>query len=213
MRIPLYNRLRRQLHRDIALVQDQVAEVVYTLQNDAVLHGGTAIWRCFGGARFSEDLDFYFVPVKGFEESLGKELSANGLELTKYKETDNTLYSKILSGSVTVQLEVALRKFRKPIVKEYEKIDGTYIDVFTLSPEELFVEKIEAYNKRRLVRDIYDVYHLSNYVEKGFAEKAGLLLQNLPAPLDEKNLKTLILYGAVPSYEQIITSLKRRFPE
>ena len=38
------------------------------------------------------------------------------------------------------------------------------MDVLTLSPENLILEKIGAYENRRFIRDIYDVYHLSNYV-------------------------------------------------
>ena len=215
MQIPLYNRLKRQLHRDIASLQDQILEITYSLDKNAVLHGGTAIWRCFQGNRFSEDLDFYLSPKNNFKELLTKETGSLGLVLDKCKETKSTIYAKVSSGSVTVRLECALRKFKTPIVKEYERVDGSYLDVFVLSPEDLLIEKLTAFKNRKLIRDIYDVYHLSKYVElKGeFMKNVAKLLSTLPKPSDEKNLKTIILAGAIPSYGQMVETLKRRFSQ
>jgi predicted nucleotidyltransferase component of viral defense system len=58
--IPLSLRIKKESHRKIAQAQDLIIEEVYKKFDRAVLHGGTAIWRCFNGKRFSEDLDFYF---------------------------------------------------------------------------------------------------------------------------------------------------------
>ncbi|MBS3062270.1 MAG: nucleotidyl transferase AbiEii/AbiGii toxin family protein [Candidatus Diapherotrites archaeon] len=213
MRLPLFNRLRRQLHRDIAFVQDQVLEIVYALEGKAVLHGGTALWRCYQGNRFSEDLDFYFVPKKGFREAFAREISSAGLKLAKYKQTANSVYAKVEREGINVAFEAALREFREPVVREYEKLDGSSLDVFTLSAEDLLLEKLAAFRGRRLVRDIYDVYHLSRLAgnEKGFKEKVAGQLVSLPQPVDEKNLNALVLSGAVPSFAQMADALRRRF--
>lgn len=213
MRIPLYNKLRRQFHREIGLLQDNVVEIVYSLNENAVLHGGTAVWRCFNGNRFSEDLDFYFVPEKNFGELLAKKLSFQNMELVKFKSTGNSFFSKVKRDNVIVSLEVSVRIFKKPIVKEFEKIDGNFLDVFTLPVEELFLEKLNAFKNRKLIRDIYDVYHLSKFVEKNsdFDKKVFGLLDLLPLPVDEKNLKALVLFGAIPSYSQMLEVLKKRF--
>ncbi|MEM1546291.1 MAG: nucleotidyl transferase AbiEii/AbiGii toxin family protein [Candidatus Methanomethylicia archaeon] len=32
---------------------------IYNSFPEAVIHGGTAIWRCYGSNRFSEDVDVY----------------------------------------------------------------------------------------------------------------------------------------------------------
>ncbi len=213
MRVPLFNRLKRQIHREIGLVQDRIVEAIYSLEENPVLHGGTAIWRCFQGNRFSEDLDFYFLPKKNFKEAFAAEVASAGFVLEKFKQTEATIYSKIVHGSVIVSVEVALREFKNPVVKEFERVDGSFLDVFVPSAEDLLLEKLAAFKSRKLVRDIFDVYHLSNFVEEkpGFNEKVSALLEGLPVPLDEKNLRTIVLSGAVPSFEQMQQALERRF--
>ena len=42
-----------------AKLEDTVIELLYSRHKDLVLHGGTSIWRCYSGNRFSRDLDFY----------------------------------------------------------------------------------------------------------------------------------------------------------
>ena len=121
MKIPLQNRLKRQLHRDIAALQDIVVENVYSLEENAVLHGETAIWRCFDGNRFSEDLDFYMNPGKSFREKLGTQLERLGLKVSKYRQTSNAVYSRIEGMDTVVSLEIALRNYSKPAVNPYEK--------------------------------------------------------------------------------------------
>ena len=59
MKLPLFNRLKKRQHRELALLQDEITDIVYRISDEAVLHGGTAIWRCYGGNRFSEDIDIY----------------------------------------------------------------------------------------------------------------------------------------------------------
>ncbi len=51
MKILLALRLKKD-HREIALMQDEVARSVYNILEKAVLHLGTAIWRCFSETDF-----------------------------------------------------------------------------------------------------------------------------------------------------------------
>ena len=52
-KIPLQVKLKRETHRRIASAQDLIVQEVYAVFERAVLHGGTAIWRCYNGKRFS----------------------------------------------------------------------------------------------------------------------------------------------------------------
>ena len=99
------------------------------------------------------------------------------------------------------------------IVRSYEKADGSFMDVLTLAPEDLLLEKIDAYRNRRFIRDIYDVYHLSNYVKDEKMVKTSVLglLESLAPPIDEENLKAIVYAGNIPSFGQIVEALKRRF--
>ena len=57
--IPLILRLKRTNHKRIAEAQDLIIKELYGVFDKAVLHGGTALWRCYNGNRFSEDIDVY----------------------------------------------------------------------------------------------------------------------------------------------------------
>ncbi|MGB9719195.1 MAG: nucleotidyl transferase AbiEii/AbiGii toxin family protein [Candidatus Anstonellales archaeon] len=215
MRLPLSKMLKKRMHVDIATLQDEVVDIVYLLLPRAVLHGGTAIWRCYGGNRFSEDLDFYASPGNGFEKIFERIVKERGLVLNKYKKTENTFFAKLSDGNVEIRVEIALRDVRSPVVRLYEKTNGSQISVFTLSPEDIILEKMSAYSSRKLARDIYDIYHLSSYVtdEKKLMKEMRDFLSKIKPPLDEKNLKMLVYSGAVPSFKQMVEALKRRVEE
>lgn len=211
MQIPLLTKLKKRMHRDLAMLQDELLEVTYSSAPNAVLHGGTAVWRCYNGNRFSENLNFYLTGNKTFKQTFTEQINARGLELLKFKETENTVFSKISNGTTEMLFEAALRKPKSFEVKQYERADGTTVDVFTLSPEELLLEKITAYTNRKLIRDIYDVYHLSAIADcKKVKKELQQLLSNPPKPLDEKNLRALVYVGAVPSFSQVVSVLKIR---
>lgn len=213
MKVPLCNRLKKQIHRDTAMLQDELVEVVYNIAPKAVLHGGTAIWRCYSGNRFSEDIDFYLKKSNKFKQSFIEEIKAKNLSLLKYKETGNTIFSRISNGVVEVRLEANFGANKKYEVKSYEKANGSSIDVFTLSAEELITEKISAYTNRKLIRDFYDIYFLSGIARENSSlhEKLRNFLEKTEKPLDEKNLRTVIYSGAIPSFGQMLEVLKWRF--
>lgn len=48
-------------------------------------------------------------------------------------------------------------------MKTYE---GVLFNVFTLSPEEMVREKINAYLERRRIRDLYDVFFTLKYTSR-----------------------------------------------
>ncbi len=55
---------------------------------------------------------------------------------------------------------------KKHVVKAFEMVDGSFITVNTLGPEELALEKVSAYMARRKVRDLYDVFFLIQLVRE-----------------------------------------------
>lgn len=208
MNIPLGNKLKKRLHLETALLQDEIVDLVYSF-SQPILHGGTAVWRCYGGNRFSEDLDFYLPNEKDFEADFTTKVKERGLQLLKLKTTDNLIFAKVSNGMVEVRFEANFNKKVKNIVKNFEKTNGAFAAVLTLSPDELIVEKMNAYRSRKFIRDIYDVFHLVKYVENAkllaevrkFAETIGL-------PIDEKNLKILIYTGLAPTFGQMVENLR-----
>ena len=109
-----------------------------------------------------------------------------------------------------VRLEGIFKKV-SGVPKEYETVEGTLITVYTLLPEALIKEKIKAYLKRKKIRDLYDVFFLLRFVREKEKIKKELeaLIASFKKPLDEEELKTLILYGITPSSEEMIEYIKR----
>ena len=189
MKLPLANKLKRRLHIQMAALQDEVAAIIYAMEANAILHGGTAIWRCYDGNRFSEDLDFYIHPDSGFEEGFRNKIKERGLLLMKFKKTENAIFSKITDGFAEVRFEAIIRKTgARAAARSYEKTDGSFLDVLTLSAENLVSEKIAAYSDRRFIRDYYDIYHLLRYVKemRRVSSEISAFLEKAAAPIDER---------------------------
>ncbi len=209
-RIPLALRLRRKRHRDIAAAQDLIVGELYRASRDAVIHGGTAIWRCYGGNRFSEDIDVYMPKDKKALEKFFQGLKKSGLVLKKKKMGDSSLYSRIGSGGAIVRFE-ALFKSVGGVLGHYETADGNYLPVYTLTPEQLIGEKVSAYLKRRKIRDLYDIFFLLKQVKEPgeVSEPLERLLGQFKNPVDEKELRVLIIEGLVPDVEKMLEYIRR----
>lgn len=209
-KIPLALRLKRRAHRGVAEAQDLVVRELYKVFNEAVLHGGTAIWRCYGGARFSEDVDVYISRDLRRIDSLFEGFERAGLRITKRKVAENSLYSTLEAGGVTVRFE-ALFKSVGGSLRDYETADGNVLAVYSLSPEELIKEKTAAYLGRRKVRDLYDVFFLLKHVTERKTVYPALkrLVDEYEAPVDADELKVLVLEGAVPEPSKMLEYIRR----
>jgi predicted nucleotidyltransferase component of viral defense system len=209
-KIPLQRRMRKERHKKIAGAQDIVVENLYRVFPRAVLHGGTAIWRCYSGNRFSEDVDAYIEKNTEKINRFFEEMKKAGFEIIKKRMTENSLYSLLSFGGTEVRFEALLRR-AEGVMKEYETYEGILFNIFTLSPEQIIMEKIGAYLKRRKIRDLYDIFFLLRYVTNAEKLKPNLkdLLRNFKEPVDEGELKALILFGAIPTKEDIVEYLER----
>lgn len=211
MKLPIIKKLRKRQHIQIAQLQDIVVEVIYKIVEHPVLHGGTAIWRCYAGNRFSEDLDFYFKPQKEFKTQLDDALSSYGLTVTKYKDTSNVVFCKIINNESEIRLESNALHSAESIIQDYEKIDGSPVTVLTLPVILLIKEKMAAYLDRRFIRDLYDIYHLSGMVVPSeIRQEAEQFLNTMQPPADEQILKVLLISGAVPTSEGMIKTIRSR---
>jgi predicted nucleotidyltransferase component of viral defense system len=207
MDLPIIYKLKRSAQRELAGLQDEVIEVVYELLEDAVMHGGTAIWRCYGGKRFSEDIDLYAVFPEYFKTALDKALKRRGLILTKFRHTGNALFSEVYNGVSAMKLEIT-RKRVKGTLTPYLKANGNSLDILALKPEELILEKLAAYKNRRKIRDIYDVYFLSRLVNDAKVKKTVKeSLEKIETPVDEADLKAIVYEGKVPTFEEMLEKL------
>jgi predicted nucleotidyltransferase component of viral defense system len=208
-KIPLILKLRKRVHKDVASAQDVIVEEIYKVLNDAVMHGGTAIWRCYSGNRFSEDIDMYLPRNKKRLDKFFDNLESRGFQIKKRKETDNALYSNLNLNGEDVRFEALFNKVSGSLA-EYETVDGNLITIYTLTPEELIREKVGAYLTRRKVRDLYDIYFLLRHAEKGSVSKElERLVKEFKPPVDERELRVLIIQGLVPSVKKMLEYIRR----
>ncbi len=203
-KIPLARILKGRLLR-IAELQDLL--VIELLKKfDLILHGDTAVWRIYGGKRFSYDVDIYY----SHPEDVGEYLSSiDWARLTKKRITRSGRAYFRIEKFVPVELEVSPPPEGAVVTEgDFWLVDGTSMVVKTLTPEELVREKVEAFISRKKARDLYDIYYLLDLCNP--EEIKGSINRLLPAlnmpPKDYLGLKETILIGAVPSFE----SLKRK---
>jgi len=210
-KIPLQIRLKRESHRKIAYAQDLIVKEVYSVFNNAVLHGGTAIWRCYNGKRFSEDLDFYLPKENKKVELLFDNIKKIGFEIKKKKISERSIYSELILERTSIRLEATFQKVSGAIC-DYEMSNGNFLSIYSLGTEDFLVEKARTYLKRLKIRDLWDVFFLLKNVEdvKKIRE-IGDLIKNYKKPNDEENLKTILLEGIVPSAEEMIQYIKRKW--
>jgi predicted nucleotidyltransferase component of viral defense system len=212
-KIPLQIRLKREISRKIAYAQDLIIKEVYAVFNKAVLHGGTAIWRCYYGKRFSEDLDFYFPRESKKIDLLFENLKRIGFEIKKKKVSERSLYSELELDRVSVRLEATFQKV-SGVICDYELSNGSFLSIYSLSTEDFLIEKSRTYLKRLKIRDLWDVFFLLKNIQDREINKIkeiGDLIKEYKKPVDEENLKIILLEGIIPSSEEMIQYIKRKW--
>jgi predicted nucleotidyltransferase component of viral defense system len=208
--IPIALKLKKARHKEIAKLQDMIVEALYKAFEKAVIHGGTAIWRCYQGNRFSEDIDVYIIKKTDKINKLFDEFEKQGFLIKKRKVSENSIFSELEFNRVNVRFEAIFKEYHG-VLKEYEASDSNLTTVYTLTPEELVKEKSNTYLKRLKVRDLYDVFFLLRQV-KGKAEVTASikkLVSQYKPPVDEKELQTIIITGLVPSPKEMLEYIRR----
>jgi predicted nucleotidyltransferase component of viral defense system len=210
-KIPLNLRLKREVHKKLAYAQDLILEEVYKKIDNAVLHGGTAIWRCYSGRRFSEDLDFYFPKNEKKIREIFSLLKSKGFNIKKLKISSRGVYSLLEYERVSVRLEATFQKVNF-VLCDYELSNGNFISIYSLTPEQFLSEKCKTYLKRFKIRDLWDVFFLLNKIENPKKIKEiGELLKKYKKPVDEEDLKSILVEGIVPSSDLMIDYIKRKW--
>ncbi len=208
--ITLILRLKKERQREIAKAEDLIVKTLFEVFDEAVIHGGTAIWRCYNGNRFSEDVDVYIEKNLKKVEKLFKEFERKGFLIEKKKISNNSIYSNLRLNRTLVRFEAVFKKI-KGILKEYENTNGNFSTVYTLSEEELIKEKSFAYLKRLKIRDLYDVFFLLRYADISLVKNdLNKLILGFKKPIDEDNLRVLIIEGITPGTKDMLNYIKRK---
>ncbi|MBN2094859.1 MAG: nucleotidyl transferase AbiEii/AbiGii toxin family protein [Candidatus Aenigmarchaeota archaeon] len=155
-----------------------------------VFKGGTALSKCYGSSRFSEDLDFTCgedfrqdilergLRRFGLEYSVKLRAYAVGKKLTL--RIKGPLYIGTLPSQCTLILDIS---FRENIVLTPEIIPlGSLLkeipgfSVYVMDENEIFAEKVRVIMTRDKARDVYDLWFL---LGKGIKFDFGLIEKKL----------------------------------
>lgn len=212
MDLPIMSILKRRNERETAQLEDDVVNALFSITSEIALHGGTAVWRCYGGRRFSKDLDIYLW-AKDFKSMFTDSMEKAGIEVAKYREKGIT-FIHVRRGGTEIKIEP--RNVEKAaVLAPYEKIDGGKMNILALSPEDIILEKIDTYGDRRAYKDLYDITVLLNHVKD--QDKVRKALRVFAADIKQPDesfqtydeFKTLIYSGAVPSFKNMSEMVRR----
>ncbi|MFO7711081.1 MAG: nucleotidyl transferase AbiEii/AbiGii toxin family protein, partial [Candidatus Woesearchaeota archaeon] len=152
--------------------QEIILFVLYKeLGKELVFKGGTALTKCYGFDRFSEDLDFTATVDLDFDRIISNGLKKFYLDFES-KQMDNKLvyringplYANHPNTSCKIIIDISRREqvVLDPLIKRI----GMHIseipmfDVVVMAEQEIFAEKIRAIMTRNKARDMYDMYYL-----------------------------------------------------
>ncbi len=210
---PIERLLSNDAQVAVARLEDSVVKAIYEIDPKTVMHGGTAIWRCYGGQRFSSDVDLYLTEaqVKKFNFELTWKISKYNLKHDPPVHAGRMV--RIFNDTAETRLEAMMPPSRlKAVPALYELTDGTKMSIRTLSVDGFIMEKMSTYLKRFYARDLFDVYQLIiNHDVMPDTRKAVLgLIKGAPMPKDENVLRAIVYVGAAPTYKTMVDSIRGR---
>lgn len=156
---------------------------------EIIFKGGTALTKCYGLDRFSEDLDFTITKEIDLIPTLQKWLKKLQInyEIKEIKNDNNSQKIKIkIEGALyngnniskcSIRIDISKREkiIMEPTIKTIKTINPKIptFDVVVMNKQEIAAEKIRAIMTRNQARDVYD-YH-----ELGIKPKIELINEKL----------------------------------
>lgn len=206
-KLPLAKILKGRMLK-IAELQDLII-IELSRHFDFVLRGGTAIWRIYSGKRFSYDIDIYY---NNPEEIVNHFSSSKMFKVLKSKLTPSKILYLKFGNEVVTELEVSPFQHEFKVVEaDFWLVEGGSIVVKTLAPEDLLLEKINAFMNRKKSRDLYDIYYLLDFCD--IEKVKSIIKELLPLlewePKDFNMLPELIILGRSPSFQAIVDKVSR----
>lgn len=170
-------------------VMDVIAE---RFDKHAVLRGGMVL-RVLGCERLTNDVDYVFVPFASKKDIVDEVLSA--LHRIEGAAISHSLNSKCLRialsrNEVAVQIEIKTAKEIKTSLVSNRYLARPYgcppRIIPVLDYPVALAEKMAAWNERRLIRDLYDIWF---YLRMGVRPDAPTLEKRLAKPEYSRRIK------------------------
>ncbi len=205
--------------------------------NGVVFKGGTALYKCFGLDRFSEDLDFSSekeIEVEFIEEGLKRfkveyEIKEEKSEKSKsiILRIKGPLFNGDRNSFCKLVLDFSFREeiLEKPVVKTIGRFleEIPSFDVSVMNEKEIFAEKVRAILTRNKARDVYDFWFLLKnapkldkdlinnklkYYNKTFNLNGFLRAVKEKEPIWKSELSGLIY--SVPDFKEVFKFVKSK---
>jgi predicted nucleotidyltransferase component of viral defense system len=160
-------------YRKKAILEDFLVNILYSeYKRNLTMHGGTCVWRCYDGKRFSRDIDFYY-KTESIEKSCKSFLDflkEKGLTIKEsgYFNIINT-FSIIVQTDTKVKLDISFN-YAPGVEVDYLTVSGGKRLIIALPAEALLNEKMDAYSdkikkNKEEVQDLYDLWVLRNSIQ------------------------------------------------
>lgn len=222
--------------------QDIILFILYQeFGKELVFKGGTALSKCYGLDRFSQDLDFTLYSKKDLKPILtsGLERFFIPFELKERKYEDGKkiilriegpLYIGNRGSLCRIELDISLRE--KVFLDPKRKRIGRFLPeipsftVIVMSNEEILAEKVRSILTRDIARDVYDIKFLLDmdteinpiligeklqYYEMEFDLNSFYKALKRKRDIWSKELKPVV--KEVPPFQEVFGKIKMRFGE
>jgi len=222
--------------------QDIILFILYQeFGKELVFKGGTALSKCYGLDRFSQDLDFTLHSKKDLKPILtsGLERFFIPFELKEKEYEDGKkiilriegpLYTGNRGSLCRIELDISLRE--RVFIDPKRKRIGRFLPeipsftVIVMSNEEILAEKVRSILTRDMARDIYDINFLLDldteinpiliekklqYYEMKFDPNSFYKALKRKRDIWSKELKPIV--KEVPPFSEVLGKIKMRFEE
>jgi predicted nucleotidyltransferase component of viral defense system len=171
-------------------LQDRVLDVVFGMEDEFYLTGGTALSRFFYAKRYSDDLDFFTNNSQRYSYALKNIISNlnNNFEL-KY-EINSRDFTRIKIDSI-LQIDFVndrVVRYKEPLILD----NGYKID----NIENILSNKLTAVIGRDNPKDIFDIYLIDKYNDINFQEMIKVAQEKMHFSKDDLivRLKSFPIY-------------------
>ena len=130
-------------------------------------------------------------------------------QLDKLRKVQEEKQKELEFDRTSVRLEATFQNI-SGVICDYEMSDGILISIYSLTIEDFLIEKINTYLKRFKVKDLWDIFFLLKN-SKISNKKIEKLIKNYKKPIDENNLKVIIIEGIVPSSDEMFNYIKNKW--
>lgn len=146
-------------YEKLYILQDEILDVMLSLENDFYLTGGTALHRFYYDARYSDDLDFFVTNAKCFSEDVDEVIEK--LKEEGYRIVENVKSRDFCRFTVDKILQLDFVNDRVYRYKKSNIINNIKVD----NKVNILTNKINAIISRDEEKDIFDLFCLA-YNEK-----------------------------------------------